>query len=150
MLLSNAKKHIHSVLTILGVVPFIGCALLLHCDITTWPYGGQVATTMNVYGLLIASFLAGSHWGMTLSPGNVAHPFVAFFSNVMVVILWLSYSILSTSAMFIVESVILGVLLMQERLTWGIQRMPAGYASIRLAITILVMVLLLLTANILW
>lgn len=150
MLLSNAKKHIHSVLTILGVVPFIGGALLLHCNITTWPYVAQVAETMNVYGLLIASFIAGSHWGITLSHNKVAHWHIACFSNVIVLVLWLAYSVVSTPTMLLVNSVTLGILLLQERLTWNMSSMPAGYVSVRIVITILVMVLLLWMAKTLW
>ena len=71
MFLSNANKHIFSVLTILGVVPFIGCAALLLCNIYALPVIGNVAATINVYGLLIASFIAGSHWGKALVEDTV-------------------------------------------------------------------------------
>lgn len=150
MLLSSANRYVHSMLTIFGMVPFIGGTLLLYGNITTWPHGVQVAETMNVYGVLIVSFLAGSHWGMTLSPDGAKHLYAAICSNIVVVLLWLSYSVLSIPAMLVLESMALGILLVQERATWEIHSMPAGYASMRVVITILVMVLLLLMAYKLW
>lgn len=55
-------KTFASVLTWLGVIPFVGCAAGVWLDPTFLPWGALVL----VYGIIILAFLAGIHWGIVV------------------------------------------------------------------------------------
>ena len=150
MYLSKVNKYIHSVLAVLGVLPFIGCLIMLLYPVSSPLFSGKIAETMSLYGLLIVSFIAGSHWGITLVGSQDKRVEIALSTNVVVVLLWLLYGRLSTPVMLCLEALMLAILLVQERLAWEMQVWPAGYATIRYWVTISVMVLLCLAANSLW
>ena len=83
-------------LTFAGAIPFVACALLLVIGIIDIPYLGAVADILSAYGLVIASFMAGSQWGNHLSLADddkwaVRLPLV---SNVIAIVLWLGFLML--------------------------------------------------------
>ena len=69
--------RLRTVLTYAGTLPFIACTLCLVMNIRTVPILGSVDHILTVYGIIIATFLAGSHWGQHLSllgPGGWFFP----------------------------------------------------------------------------
>ncbi|MBP3945869.1 DUF3429 domain-containing protein [Psychrobacter sp. K31L] len=87
-------------LTFAGTIPFIACAFLLMIDVVTVPILGSVANILSAYGLVIASFMAGAHWGnhLSLADDNKWAVRLPLYSNVIALGLWLGFLILSTSS----------------------------------------------------
>lgn len=83
-------------LTFAGAIPFIACVLLLVIGISDIPILGATADVLSAYGLVIASFMAGSQWGNHLSLADddkwaIRLPLV---SNVIAIALWLGFLML--------------------------------------------------------
>ncbi|MBI0426293.1 DUF3429 domain-containing protein [Psychrobacter sp. NG27] len=84
-------------LTFAGTIPFIACAFLLMVDVVTVPMLGSVGDVLSAYGLVIASFMAGAHWGnhLSLADDNKWAVRLPLYSNVIALGLWLGFLILS-------------------------------------------------------
>ncbi|MCH1782488.1 DUF3429 domain-containing protein [Psychrobacter glaciei] len=87
-------------LTFAGTIPFIACAFLLMIDVVTVPILGSVANILSAYGLVIASFMAGAHWGnhLDLADDNKWAVRLPLYSNVIALGLWLGFLSLSASS----------------------------------------------------
>jgi len=86
-------------LTFAGAIPFVACALLLIIDVVIVPILGSVVDVLSAYGLVIASFMAGAHWGnhLGLADDNEWAIKLPIYSNVITLGLWLGFLILSAS-----------------------------------------------------
>ena len=89
-------KKLFPYLTYAGAIPFVICAVCLALGIHQLPMLGSVKTIVSVYGLIIASFLAGSHWGQHLhiSQSPWGH-YLPLFSNMIAVLLWVGFLLLN-------------------------------------------------------
>ncbi len=87
-------------LTFAGTIPFVACAFLLMVDVVTVPIFGSVVDVLSAYGLVIASFMAGAHWGnhLDLADDNKWAIRLPLYSNVIALGLWLGFLILSASS----------------------------------------------------
>jgi len=87
-------------LTFAGAIPFVACAFLLMIDVVTVPVLGSVANILSAYGLVIASFMAGAHWGnhLNLVDDNKWAIRLPLYSNIIALGLWLGFLILSASS----------------------------------------------------
>ena len=87
-------------LTFAGAIPFVACAFLLMIDVVTVPVLGSVVDILSAYGLVIASFMAGAHWGnhLDLADDNKWAIRLPLYSNVIALGLWLGFLILSPSS----------------------------------------------------
>ena len=87
-------------LTFVGAIPFVACAFLLMIDVVTVPMLGSVVDILSAYGLVIASFMAGAHWGnhLDLADDNKWAIRLPLYSNVIALGLWLGFLILSASS----------------------------------------------------
>ena len=70
-----------------GTIPFVLCALCLMTNIMQLPLLGLVEKILSAYGLVILSFLAGSHWGQNINNTT----FLSLLSNVIVIAIWLGF-----------------------------------------------------------
>lgn len=84
-------KHLRTSLTYAGVLPFIACALCLVMNVRTVPILGPVEQILGAYGLIIATFLAGSHWGQHLALCGGWGVFLPVSSNISALALWLVF-----------------------------------------------------------
>lgn len=84
-------------LTFVGAIPFVACAFLLMIDVFTVPMLGSVVDILSAYGLVIASFMAGAHWGnhLDLADDNKWAIRLPLYSNIIALGLWLGFLILS-------------------------------------------------------
>lgn len=84
-------------LTFAGTLPFIGCAILITLGIDAIIGLGETVTVLAVYGLVIATFMAGAHWGnhLGLNPEDDWAFKLPLFSNVIALLLWLGFLSLS-------------------------------------------------------
>lgn len=89
-------KKISPYLTYAGTIPFIFCTVYLGIGIQELPLLGSVKQILSIYGLMISSFLAGSHWGQHLHLNkNPCSYFLPIFSNIILVLLWIGFLVLS-------------------------------------------------------
>ena len=80
-------------LTYAGALPFIFCALCFITDVNVIPVLGNIEKIFSVYGLVIASFIAGAHWGQHLSLKDNWSIYLPVFSNINAGLLWISFLI---------------------------------------------------------
>jgi len=87
-------------LTLAGAIPFVACAFLLMMNVVTVPVLGSVVDILSAYGLVIASFMAGAHWGnhLNLADDNKWAIRLPLYSNIIALGLWLGFLILSASS----------------------------------------------------
>ncbi|MDA7569174.1 DUF3429 domain-containing protein [Emcibacteraceae bacterium] len=78
-------------LTYAGALPFIFCAMCLISDVNVIPVLGDTEKVLSVYGLVIASFIAGAHWGQHLILKNNWSMYLPIFSNINACVLWVSF-----------------------------------------------------------
>ncbi len=86
-MLFNKKKLIY-LLTYSGGIPFIIYAINSIFD---YPknYDQIISSSIDIYSLLIISFISGSHWGQSLKTDNKVN--VLILSNVIVLGIWFAY-----------------------------------------------------------
>ena len=79
-----------------GLIPFVLLTILLFIDINPLSSLVSVQNVLSVYGILIASFVAGSHWGISLSlPEDLHLTFIVILTNIIAILLWLGFLFLS-------------------------------------------------------
>ena len=89
-------KQIFPYLTYAGAIPFALGAIFLTNDMKEIPPFGTVENILSVYGVMIASFMAGAHWGQHFQiKDRFWHFYLPVVSNVIVLVLWVSFLILS-------------------------------------------------------
>ena len=86
-MVANRKRFIY-LLTYSGGIPFIIYAINSIFD---YPknYEQIISNSIDIYSLLIISFISGSHWGLSLNNDNKAN--VLILSNVIVLGIWFAY-----------------------------------------------------------
>ena len=135
-------------LTFAGAIPFVACALLLVIGIIDIPYLGAVADILSAYGLVIASFMAGSQWGNHLSLADddkwaVRLPLV---SNVIAIALWLGFLMLPVVGFIWLLVIGFASMLMID---YGLNRariITPDYFKVRTYVTAIVVVSLIVAA----
>ncbi|SNT70830.1 DUF3429 domain-containing protein [Psychrobacter sp. LV10R520-6] len=85
-------------LTFAGAIPFVVCAFLITVGVDAIPILGKTAHILSIYGLVIASFMAGAHWGnhLSLADDDTWAFKLPVFSNIIALGLWLGFLTLST------------------------------------------------------
>ena len=81
-------------------------AACLVVDIRSVPFLGATADVVGAYGLVIASFLSGTHWQLHLNQNAGWSLFLALSSNVMAIGLWTAFLALEPEAFFLALSFI--------------------------------------------
>ena len=129
-------------LTFAGAIPFIACAFLLMIDIETLPIFGSVADMLSAYGLVIASFMAGAHWGnhLGLEDDNKWAIRLPIYSNVIALGLWLGF--LSVSASSFIWLLVIGFisLLVIDASLHRAQIISHAYFKVRQYVTAIVVI----------
>lgn len=100
-----------------GTIPFVFGAMCLAAGVQHLPVLGAVDSMLSVYALIILSFLSGTHWGQHLHTSGVCARSLAIVSNIMAVVLWLGFLLLSFKVLlglFVLAFVLL--LLIDQRL----------------------------------
>lgn len=102
------REKIYSPLAYLGALPFLACALLYGLDVAPLPVLGTYIHVALVYGLVIISFMAGTHWGLYLHAAK-SSPFNLFVtSNLITIVAWLLF--LTTGPVITLSGFLLGFL----------------------------------------
>lgn len=95
----NTMKKPSPYLTFAGTIPFSVCAIFITLGIDTIPVLGKTTDILSIYGLVIASFMAGAHWGnhLSLADDNRWAIKLPIFSNIVALTLWLGFLTLSSA-----------------------------------------------------
>ena len=108
-------KKLYLYLTYAGALPFIICAVCLALDITSMPLLGATKQVLSVYALIIATFIAGNHWGQHLYMKDKWQYHLPISSNVIVVTLWFGFLILPFKPLLVIFIVAFLVLLVVDQ-----------------------------------
>lgn len=142
-------KNIFPYLTYAGAIPFILCAVLLGSDIQELPILGSVERILSVYALMISSFLAGAHWGQHLLMMNgLWSRSLPISSNIIAILLWLGFLILSFKmlvAMFVTAFIIL---LMIDYRLFKLDIITRHYFKTRMLVSAIVIISLIISGTV--
>lgn len=139
-------KAIYQWLTYAGSLPFIAAAVCGVLDIDQIPVLGSVITILSVYGIVIAAFMAGVHWGQHLSLNDSWQSHLAICSNVIAIVVWLGFIVFASNLFIFLLAIIFALLLLIDRFLWADGYISNEYFHTRYVVTIIV-VMSLLTAG---
>ena len=143
----QANHGITRILAALGAIPFIACAFLPYLGFNELPYLGDTGNIAAAYGLTIASFMAGVHWGTALN-AEVNLPVNLFItSNVVAVAAWLSFLLVSLSQALALLAILFAYLLYIDFRLHRAGLIGQAYWNTRLSITGIVIVCLTIIAR---
>lgn len=127
-------------LTFAGAIPFVICAFLMTVGVTSIPVLGNTEYVLSVYGLVIASFMAGAHWGnhLSLADDDKWAFKLPVLSNIIALGLWLGF--LGLSAAGFIWLLILGFvsLLVIDYGLYQAQIISHEYFKVRKYVTLIV------------
>ena len=128
-----------------GALPFILCALCLVADISDIPLLGSTSQVLSIYGLVIASFMAGVHWGQHLTSNTKASRFLAITSNINAILLWLAFLLLSFPLFIVTLIISFLVLLIIDKQLYFEDVIESSYFYTRVGVTLTVVLCLLIS-----
>ncbi len=135
-------------LTFAGTIPFIVCAVFITLGIEAVRVLGDTEDILSVYGLVIASFMAGAQWGnhLTLDNNNPWAIRLPILSNIVAILLWLGF--LSLSVVGFIWLLIIGFLSLLA-IDYGLHLadiINTKYFKVRVYVTLIVILSLLAVA----
>ena len=125
-------------LPILGAIPFVAAATLLSMGTTEMPWGGTVVTMVRTYGVVIASFMAGVHWGQHLSLDKPTRSILAILSNAAALLVWAVFLSAGEQAIIITLALVFIALLVIDLWLSGKGVISIPYLQIRALVTAVV------------
>jgi hypothetical protein len=138
-------KTLYPYFTYAGALPFILCALGFIFEVNTVPVLGDTKQVLSVYALVISSFIAGSHWGQHLSLNNKWSLYLPLFSNIMAIILWVAFLILSFKHLLLAFILSFFVLLMIDKKLLQEALVDPEYFRTRVFVTTIVTITLVIS-----
>jgi len=136
------RNNVHLYLAYAGLVPFIACALALAADVSVIPVLGGVKHALAVYALVIASFMAGVHWGQHLGRTDAWAMYLAGASNLVAIAIWLLYLLLSLDQLLLMLGAAFIVLLWIDRRLFKLGCIAGRYFRTRCRVTLVVLLTL--------
>ncbi len=135
-------------LTFAGTIPFIACAVLITMSIDAVRVLGKTDDILAVYGLVIATFMAGAQWGnhLSLADNNTWAVKLPIFSNIIALGLWLGFLTLSTVGFIWLLVVSFVSLLIIDYGLYQAQIISANYFKVRKYVTLIVVISLIIAA----
>ena len=135
-------------LTFAGTIPFIACAVLITIGIDAIRVLGETEHVLAVYGLVIATFMAGAHWGnhLSLTDDNSWAVKLPIFSNVIALALWLGFLSLSSVGFIWVLVIAFVILLVIDYGLNQAQIITPDYFKVRKYVTAIVVISLIISA----
>jgi hypothetical protein len=81
-------------LTYAGCLPFLICTFFLVSGLNNISYLGDTIKILQVYSLVIASFMAGVHWGQYLTLIDECPIYLPIASNTITLFIWISFLVM--------------------------------------------------------
>lgn len=125
-------------LTYLGTLPFIFCMVCFITDVNFILILGNVEKIFSVYGLVIASFMAGAHWGQHLSLKDNWNIYLPIFSNIIAVFLWISFLVFPFKILTIILGISFLILLLIDKNLYHHGLISRYYFDTRFWVTLIV------------
>lgn len=111
------QSRLYSILAYAGALPFVVCAAIPWLGFDRVPNLGTADYIAQAYGLAIASFLAGAHWGTYLYNRSEAPINLFVTSNAVVIAVWLTFLLnVSAVGLFVLILAFLYLLFVDYRL----------------------------------
>ncbi len=135
------------ILAAAGAIPFLIGALAPVLGVELVTRHGNIDAAVLAYGLTIASFMAGVHWGTALNATRPLPVNLFISSNVVAVAAWFVYLFGSVSFAALFLAALFAVLL---GIDWKLRQaevIDASYWQTRLWVTVVVIACLLLMAG---
>ena len=135
-------------LTFAGAIPFVVCAIFITMGIDAIRVLGETEHVLSIYGLVIASFMAGAHWGnhLGLADDDIWAVKLPVFSNIIALGLWLGF--LSLSTVDFIWLLVVGFIAMLV-IDYGLyhaQIISPDYFRVRSYVTLIVVISLIISA----
>ena len=131
-------------LPFLGAIPFVFGAILLILGIEQIWLLGATTLWLGAYGAVIASFMAGVHWGQHLSLDGRYQQLLPLSSNAAALVTWFSWVWLSFTTYLLVLALVFVLLAIIDVLLERQSVISAQYLQTRLIVTLVVVASLLL------
>ena len=126
-----------------GCLPFIFCSLSLMLGFKILPYLGDINKILQFYALVIASFMAGTHWGQYLAVEDKSLYYLPGLSNLVAIFIWFA-AILMPIKWFIFSSILVFILLLMIDHKMAQKKLVSkSYFRARLIVTTIVAIALL-------
>jgi len=131
------KETIAKTLTYAGILPFLGAAGLsiFAPDFS----GANYKHILLAYGAVIASFIAGIHWGIFLFKESPLNLFI--HSNVIALLAWVAMALSMTSSVLILIFCFLYLLFIDQKLS-NAQIIESWYMRMRIHASVIVILTL--------
>ena len=139
-MICNRADSLRTYLTYAGACPFIVCALYFLTDLPLITI--NVEQILSIYSLIIISFMAGSHWGLHLNMDDKWAIYLSFSSNIMAILLWLSYLMFSFKVLMIIFAASFTALLLIDKQMFYDGLISKRYWLTRRMITLIVVLTL--------
>ena len=128
-----------------GCLPFLICTFFLINGLNNIPYLGNIVRIIQVYSLVITSFMAGVHWGQYLGLIDECPIYLPIASNMIALFAWISFLVMPIYWFLVtVIFIFILILLIDLRLVKEKQLRPLYFRS-RVMVTIIVSVSLVLS-----
>lgn len=138
------QKRLYFYLAYAGTIPFLLCAILFAFKIQKIPILGNLSTVISVYSLVIASFMAGAHWGQHLNQNGKWPLFLSVTSNIVAVLLWLSYLVLPFGGFLMAVAAIFTLLLLIDKKLFQAHLITQPYYQARYIVSLIVIISLII------
>ena len=136
------NTNLTRILAAAGAIPFLIGAFAPALGVELGTRHGDIKAAALAYGLTIASFMAGVHWGTALSATRTLPVNLYISSNVVAVAAWFVYLFASIEAAALVLAFLFAVLL---AIDWRLRRagvIDTVYWQTRLVVTAVVILCL--------
>lgn len=132
------RKILYPYLTYAGTLPFILCTIGLTFNIHTIAVLGSIKDIFSAYGLVIASFMAGCHWGQHLNLSNKWNLYLPLSSNIIAVTLWICFLLFPFAPFLVVLAISFTLLLFIDKQLLQIGLISGHYFHTRCIVTFIV------------
>ncbi len=129
---------LYAVLTYLGAIPFVACALLLALGLTDFPYPGAAGEIVRAYGLVIVSFMAGVHWGQQIASKAETGVNLQLTSIAVALIAWGSHLMVGDAAFAMILMALFAALLAIDFTLYQRGVIDRRYFTVRCIVTAIV------------
>lgn len=118
-----------------GMIPFLVSAGLLIAGVNTVPVLGAVSNILSSYAVVIASFMAGAHWGQHLDFRGKWAVRLPIFSNLTAVGVWLVFLLCPFREQLFLYAGVFALLLWVDQKLYVIGFIRRDYFSLRCVAT---------------
>ena len=135
-------------LTYAGTIPFILCSICFSAYIKSIYLLGSVDKILSAYGLVILSFLSGSHCEQRLYINRRIWVYaLPIFSNIIAVLLCFSFLVLSFKALVAIFVAAFIILLIIDHRLFQIHLISDHYFQTRCFVSVIVIILLIISGS---